>query len=63
MLRLTSDRLFASKSRPRNLWLSGVACLACLGLLSVLIADLFAAEHGDSQASEDDGSPRPGAGR
>jgi hypothetical protein len=40
------------------LWLSAAACLACLALLTVLIADLFAAEQSDSQASEDDSRPR-----
>ncbi len=57
MLRLESDGWLRLKRRPRNLWMSAVACLACLALLTFLIADLFAAEHGESQALEQDGKP------
>src|SRR5258707_8429241 len=39
--------LAKAKKRPPNLWLSMASCLACLAVLGVLIADLYAADDGE----------------
>src|SRR5258708_24917546 len=58
MSRLRTPRWMTRKKRTPNLWLRIVACRACLAVLTVLVTELFVADHIENAPSLSDGKLR-----